>query len=127
MPVFEHGHFDGFTNGGWVIGHFGKGSLKTDDIEIKWAHHDPGPAGKGWSDCDTATTLSVLISGRFNIEFRHNLEAMPTAVLLEQQGDYVMFGPGIQHQSTALEPSLFLTIRWPSRAGDCQAVERNGL
>jgi hypothetical protein len=122
MSVFEHGHFDGFTNGGWVIGHFGTGGLKTDDVEVKWAHHEPGPAGKGWSNCETSTTLSVLISGQFNIEFRESVDAPPTAVHLKEQGDYVLFGPGIQHQSTALQPSVFLTVRWPSLKGDCASI-----
>src|SRR5438270_8120337 len=116
MPVFEYGHFDGVSNEGWAIGHFATQGHKTDAVEIKWAHHAPGIAGKGWSDCDTATTLSVLIRGRFRIDF----ESGPlTFVDLESPGDYVLFGPGIRHCSTALEPSTFLTIRWPSRDADC--------
>jgi hypothetical protein len=123
MPVFEHGHFDGVTNAGWNVGHFVTGPRHSFDTEVKLAHHDPGPAGKGWSVCDIATTLSVLISGKFQIEFRTGTDAEIETVLLEPQGDYVIFGSGMQHRSTALEKSVFLTVRWPSLRDDCHLVE----
>jgi hypothetical protein len=119
--LFEYGRFDGIANNGWFVGHFVKGgSRRTADVEVKWARHSPGPAGKGWSNCKTATTLSVLISGRFKMEFRN---APVASVELDVPGSYVIFGPKIEHQSTALEDSLFLTVRWPSSPEDCQPLE----
>src|SRR3954467_6718151 len=100
MPLFEHGHFDGVSNEGWVIGHFAIDGHRTEAVEVKWAHHVPGVVGKGWSDCDTAATLAVLIWGRFRIDF----EGGPIELVdLRVPGDYVLFGPGIRHCSTALE------------------------
>jgi hypothetical protein len=61
----------------------------------------------------------VLISGRFKIEF---MDAPLHSVDLKRPGDYVIFGPGIRHRSTALKDTLFLTIRWPSVKGDCREV-----
>ena len=118
MPVFEQGHFDGVENRGWVIGHFAPGARRTKLVEVKWAHERKGPKGE-WRNCTSATTLSVLISGRFKIEF----EGAPfRSVKLKRRGDYVIFGPGIRHRSTALKKTMFLTIRWPSVKGDCRAV-----
>jgi len=44
--------------------------------------------------------------------------AMRETVVLEQQGQYVLHGPGIPHKSEALEDSIILTIRWPSVPND---------
>jgi quercetin dioxygenase-like cupin family protein len=38
-------------------------------------------------------------------------------VLLERQGDYVVWGPGVDHSWRAEEESVVLTVRWPSVAG----------
>jgi hypothetical protein len=113
------------TQNGWAVGNFiGNGPRKTSNVEVKWAKHPPGPAGRGWSNCKTATTLSVLISGRFKIEFKN---APVDFVELDAPGRYVIFGPGIHHQSTALEDTVFLTIRWPSKAQDCGPLEPQDL
>jgi hypothetical protein len=119
-PPFQCGHFDGMSNRGWVVGHFAEGPLNTHALEVKWAWHDRGPAGSGWSNCKTATTLAVLIAGRFKIEFNGPFEK---SVELNRPGDYVLFGPGVAHRSTAVTPSLFLTIRWPSNDKDCEPTE----
>jgi hypothetical protein len=37
-------------------------------------------------------------------------------VLLARQGDYAMWGPGIDHHWSADEESVVLTVRWPSLA-----------
>jgi hypothetical protein len=120
--IFEHGHFDGVSNGGWVVGHFiaAERVRHSADVEVKWASHAPGPAGKGWSNCKTATTLSVLIRGRWRIEFKG---APDDAVELNEPGDYVIFRPGISHRAFAVEDSLFLTVRWPSVERDCRPIE----
>jgi len=35
-------------------------------------------------------------------------------VALREEGDYVLFGPGMPHSFRSVEESLVLTIRWPS-------------
>ena len=79
-----------------------------------------GPVSGDWRTCDTSTTLSVLVSGEFQIEFRG---AHEDVVDMKEPGDYVIFGPGIRHRSTALKDSFFLTIRWSSIEGDCRPVQ----
>ncbi|MFM7641731.1 MAG: hypothetical protein ACKO45_09295, partial [Cyanobium sp.] len=39
-------------------------------------------------------------------------------VLLEQPGDFVLWGAGIGHRWRALQPSVLMTLRWSVLAGD---------
>jgi hypothetical protein len=117
---FETGHLDALAKDGWVIGHFAPPPRYSAAVEVKWAFHERGSlASKPWAACATATTLAVLISGRFEIKFTNTRR---DSVTLLSPGDYVLFGPGIPHKSEALEDSAFLTIRWPSAPDDCRAV-----
>lgn len=50
----------------------------------------------------------LLVSGRFHVELSTG------QVLLERQGNYLVWGPGIDHTWHALEESIVLTVRWPS-------------
>ncbi|HEY7336795.1 MAG TPA: hypothetical protein VH639_18010 [Bryobacteraceae bacterium] len=122
MSIFERGQLDDIADRGWVLGNFAGGPRQTGAVEVKWTRHAPGLTGKGWSDCYTATTLSVLISGKFRILFRN---APVEFVDLSAPGDYVLFGPGIPHLSRALEDSLLITVRWPSVKGDCHLIEHD--
>jgi hypothetical protein len=123
MSIFETGQFDGVTNRGWAIGQFPGAAVRRDDIEVKWANQPKGDAGSEWRTCTTATTLSILISGKFKIDFRQARDAPERPIVLETPGQYVIFGPGIQHRSEALEDTLFLTVRWPSIEADCKVIE----
>jgi hypothetical protein len=117
--VFEHGNLNGLTRDGWVIGHFASPPRHALDVEVKWAYHERGSLqDKPWSQCETATTLAVLISGRFEIKFQ---QAPEDVVVLTRPGDYVLFGPRMPHKPEALDDCVFLTIRWPSVGGDCKA------
>jgi quercetin dioxygenase-like cupin family protein len=60
---------------------------------------------------DRATTLVILISGRFRIRFSNE---PGDEVVLVEQGNYVIWGAGIDHTWGAEEDSVVLTIRWPS-------------
>jgi hypothetical protein len=107
---------------GWFIGHFIEslqnehaGSLRTsDEVEVKWGEHEPGEARRGPSVERAATTLTLLIGGRFRLTFPD----LGREVLLERPADYVLFGPGIRHTWTALAPCTVVTVRWPSRMVD---------
>jgi hypothetical protein len=122
-PIFEKGIFDGAANRGWVVGQFIGGARHTSDVEVKWANEREGLVSAAWRVCGRATTLSVLVKGNFKIEFRSPADGFEATVDLDTPGAYVIFGPGIQHRSTALEDSVFLTIRWPSIDGDCRPIE----
>ena len=39
-------------------------------------------------------------------------------VLLSQEGDYVLWEPGVPHLWQAETPAVVVTVRWPSLPGD---------
>jgi|SRR5450756_646708 len=94
---------------GWLLGHFmpDGDARHSEDVEIKWGVHPVGERRREWATADRRTTLSVLISGRFHIEFPDR------AVLLAEQGDYVLFR-GVGHSWYAEEAATLVTVRWPS-------------
>ncbi|HYC57161.1 MAG TPA: signal peptidase I [Candidatus Binatia bacterium] len=104
---------------GWFVGHFfgDGGDLRfTTDVEVKWATHPAGDTRPAWSRNRTATTISILISGRFRVSFAGG------DVVLCEQGDYVLWAAGVPHHWVAEEESTIVTVRWPSLAGDSQSV-----
>ena len=67
----------------------------------------PTNAPSGTTD-DQRTTLVLLVQGKFRIDLTE------TSVTLEKQGDYAVWGPGIDHSWEAITESVVLTVRWPS-------------
>ena len=101
---------DGGDHRGWIVGHFMETAdvRESSDVEIKWGIHPAGEERSGWQEGETRTTLVMLIRGRFRID-------LPAANhVLEQEGDYALWGPGIDHSWRAEEDSVVLTVRWPS-------------
>jgi quercetin dioxygenase-like cupin family protein len=78
------------------------------DVEIKWGTHRAGEERTGWQTDEYRTTVLLLISGRFRV----NLSV--DSYLLKDEGDYAMWGPGIDHSWKAEQDSVVVTIRWPS-------------
>jgi len=122
MPILEEGQLRELNPRGWVVGHMAEGARHTEAVGIKWASHDAGPVGE-WSTCSQALTLSVLVSGQFQMYFREFDNGPETIVDLNAPGRYVMFGPDVQHRYEAIVESLVLTVRWPSTNGDCGPVK----
>jgi hypothetical protein len=112
---------DGHGRAGWFVGHFmdalGDSLAHTRMVEVKWGMHAARAVREqGWKTGETTTTLCVLVSGRFRIALRGDAAGSETQeVLLAEQGDYVMWGPGVDHSWTAVDPSVVLTVRWPSQ------------
>lgn len=106
-------HTDGSGDRGWLLGHFkSPGDLRhSTDVEIKWSTHPAGDTRAAWVTGERRTALLVLISGRFRVELRDR------SVLLSEQGDYVIWGPGVDHSYRAEEESVVMTVRWPSVPG----------
>lgn len=106
-------HLDGATDRGWLLGHFKpEGDARhSTDVEIKWGVHPRGEKRAEWATDESRTALLVLISGRFRVEFPDQ------DVTLSQQGDYVVWGRGVDHSWTAEEDSVLMTVRWPSIPG----------
>jgi hypothetical protein len=96
---------------GWFLGSFlsdSSGFKKTSALEMKW---DNIPAGKNrgsWGVNDHATSITLLIKGKFCISFKGG------EVVLSKEGDYAIWGPGELHYWEAVEDSVTLTVRWPS-------------
>ncbi|MBD2103893.1 signal peptidase I [Leptolyngbya sp. FACHB-261] len=113
--VTGHASLEGQSRWGWFIGHFitpADDPRSTSALEVKWATHPAGDGRSQWASNAEATSLSVLIRGRFRLQFPEQ------EVILAQEGDYVLWLPGVAHYWQAEEDSTVLTIRWPSKAGD---------
>ena len=102
---------DSSSTRGWLIGEFIEkefGLRHSEDVELKWGVLKAGDARTEWSTGETRTTIGILISGKFTMEFRDR------TLTFENLGDYVMWGSGTDHKWNAPEDSVWLTIRWPS-------------
>ncbi|MFC9914484.1 signal peptidase I [Streptomyces sp. NPDC127197] len=104
---------DAALDRGWLLGHFKDvgDPRHSEAVEIKWGVHPRGDERSQWVKSKERTALPVLISGRFCVELPGR------SVLLEQQGDYVVWGRGVDHPWFAEEESVVLTVRWPSVPG----------
>lgn len=102
---------DSLATRGWFIGSFlgpDGGIRNTQDIEVKWGVHQAGEARDEWVTGETRTTLAILVSGEFVMEFRDK------TIDLSAPGDYVMWDPGVDHKWHAVKDCTLLTVRWPS-------------
>lgn len=100
-------------NAGWLLGHFhGPGDpRRSDELEIKWGAHPAGERRVDWVRGEERTTFTLLISGRFRLDFPDR------SVLLAEPGDYALWGKGIDHTWEAVEECVVLIVRWPSIPG----------
>ena len=102
---------------GWFIGHFvapRAGPAATDMVEVKWGVHAAGEIKEIERVNQTATTMSLLVSGRFRLDFPSH----GRSVTLARAGDYAIWSPGVSHRWRVLEDAVVITIRWPSRPDD---------
>ena len=96
---------------GWFLGHFMPGEanpLRNGEVELKWYTHPKGDIRDQWAPGNPVKTLNILIRGHFVLLFPDQ------EVSLENEGDFVLFGPGMPHSYRSVEESIVLTIRWPS-------------
>lgn len=97
---------------GWFIGAFDglpEDLRKNEFFEVKWYPHPKGQKS-GPKPPSRALTLSVLISGKFAIRFREG-GGESVESLLKEPGDYLIWGPGLEHEWEALEDSVVLSVR----------------
>ena len=100
---------------GWFLGHFMPGDdnpLRTSHLELKWFTHAKGETRVEWAPGNPVKTLNILMRGRFVLVFPDR------EVVLEKEGDFVLFGPDVAHSFRSEEESLVLTVRWPAPSGD---------
>jgi len=103
---------DSLETRGWFVGSFIEekfGLRHSDDVELKWGVLKEGDARTEWVTGETRTTIGILITGKFTMEFRDE------SMTFEKPGDYVMWGPDTDHKWHAPENAIWLTIRWPSK------------
>lgn len=116
--------YPGSVKNGWFVGHTATSPLRlmteataANSIAVKWYEHDhdePENLGKG-KPVSTGRSISLLVNdgGRFQVKFWK--EANPAevfTVLLTSPGDYVIWGPGFQHEWRCLAKATVLTVRW---------------
>jgi len=102
---------DGRETRGWLLGHFidpVEGIRSTKDLEVKWGIHPAGQKRAEWTADDQRTTLVLLVEGYFVVHLPDGSTTMT------RQGDYVVWGPGIDHSWEAVSNSVVITVRWPS-------------
>ena len=117
--VFGNASVEGANRWGWFLGHF---ITSTDDprstplLEVKWGIHKAGDGRTQWATNVEATTLSILINGRFRLQFPEQ------EFVLSREGDYVLWCPGVPHYWSAEENSTVVTVRWPSKPEDSREI-----
>ena len=102
---------DAHENRGWLLGHFidpSEGVRSTKDVEVKWGVHPAGDKRPEWTSDDRRTTLLLLVQGQFRVDLTES------SITLARQGDYAVWGPGIDHSWEAISDSVVITVRWPS-------------
>jgi hypothetical protein len=84
---------------------------------VKWMQHHVNDARGFNKPISTGRTMSLLISevGGFRLEF--SLEKIfqtdeKKSYLLQEQGDFVIWGSQLYHQAIVEKESTILTIRW---------------
>ncbi len=103
---------EGSGNRGWVVGHFidpPEDVRSSKDVEVKWGLHPAGDKRTQWTADDQRTTMALLVQGNFRVDLTEG------SASLTRQGDYVMWGPGVDHSWEALADSVVITVRWPSQ------------
>jgi quercetin dioxygenase-like cupin family protein len=80
----------------------------TKDVEIEWGIHHIGEKRTEWTSDDQRTTLVLLVDGDFVVNLTQG------SAELTRQGDYAVWGPGIDYSWEAKENSVVITVRWPS-------------
>jgi hypothetical protein len=110
-PFYGNVHDASKDTRGWFLGHFMPGeanSLRSEELELKWYTHAKGETRDQWAPGNPVKTLNILIRGHFVLLFPNR------EVVLEKEGDFVLFGPGVPHSYRSEEESVVLTVRWPS-------------
>ena len=94
-------------------GRGGEGGEPLRDLAVKWFEHHPDddPAWGENKPLSSGRTLSLLTGpGGFELRFRRG--EGHCRLLLEDPGDFAIWGEGLEHSWRALQPSTVLTIRW---------------
>ena len=103
---------------GWIIGSFIEDNslFQSDEFEAKWAKPNKGYFTEGLKTDLETKTVTIIISGKFQINFTNKLDGIKEIIVLEKLGDYVAYDASkVDHTGEALEDSLLIVFRWPSK------------
>jgi quercetin dioxygenase-like cupin family protein len=78
---------------------------------MKWGVHRKGESRRAWAVGRPDWSLSILVSGHFTITF------VDSAYELTSPGDFVIWGPGVEHSWNAHADSVVVTVRWREQDG----------
>ncbi len=106
----------------------GQGGDLVCGLAVKWFEHQPGddPSWGQAKPLSSGRTLSLLVGpGAFELRFRQGERGC--RLVLDQPGDFALWGEGLEHSWRALQPSAVLTVRWsPAIESADGAVVRPG-
>lgn len=114
MRGIEWGNIDNKPNGdrGWIIGEFKDRELPypfaNKFFSLKWSKLSKGDKKPSPVAEEKAKTLTLLVTGKHRVNFPDENES----VLLQKEGDYVFFEPGIAHSWEAVEDNFTITLRF---------------
>jgi hypothetical protein len=113
----------------WVVGDHGGipleslrlvrhgGPAGVEGLALKWFAHapeDPPEWGQG-KPISSGRTLSLLAgAGAFELWFRRG--GQEAGVVLDEPGDFALWGAGLEHGWRVLRASLVVTLRWSVEA-----------
>ena len=112
---FGNAIVDQVRDSGWFIGQFVPAALglrHQTGVEIKWGIHPDGETRPEPWATGHGTTISVLIHGCLRVTF--HLGETRRIVVLEKEGDYIVFGPQTVHSWEAIGHTVVLSVRFPS-------------
>lgn len=95
---------------GWIVGDFisPQSLLHSEKCEVKWIRRKAGIMKPSERTCNKdIVTLVILLSGKWLISFPE----LQKEHILSQPGDYVAYEFNY-HESTAIEDSHIIVIRW---------------
>ena len=104
---------------GWFIGQFVPQTERLrhqKDVELKWGIHPAGERRSAWAYYNRATTIAIVLEGRFQIYLRK--DGVIEDHVLEKPGDYVIMPPRLNHSWRAITDAVVLTVRFPSTPDD---------
>jgi hypothetical protein len=118
---------DGHDFGGWLVGNLSGwsaakaprdfGLRQSSAVEIKWGVHRAGEKRNSWAGCSEQRTLSVLVSGKFLLQFRSpSARGSVKEQRLLEPGDYVVWSTDVEHTWIVEEDAIVFTVRWQERA-----------
>ena len=129
MPKLETGNANvaGAATRGWFVGDLAewaaqRGAMsdagstlrQSDRVQVKWLVHPAGDERAEWAERDDSHTLSILLDGEMQYDFRGR-DGQTESIRLSARGDYVIWpGSEYDHWWRTEGGCTMITVRWPA-------------